>query len=390
MAKTRWLLILAISVMGSLLTIGVANAQSGAPAPFPSAYGGAVTSNGVAVPDGMVITAKIDDWESEPAYIVGGRYESLIIAPDSSALVGKTITFHLQGIETANETDKYVQLYVNFSFDLTFSNVPVPTPTPTNTPGPPTPTPVTAYPSIYSGTVVIPGYNVLDGNKIVARLGTFESFAVGTIDGQFTNLVVDPGDISFVGQTVEFFLNGVKSDTTLVYESGKVRRDIILIFSAFPTPVAPIPTETPVEPTPTLTPTAVPPVNTPTVQIQQTIVPTVIPTPVVIVVTATSVSIPVLGVPTATPTAIPTVTPEPTATVVPSNTPEPTATVTPLKVEPTEIAEATPVPENNGDCNLPFGPTSTEHKAVNLMLLFAPLVLLVGYRYKRKRNGGSS
>ena len=387
MAKGKWLLVLAISVMGSLLTVGVANAQSGAPAPFPSAYGGAVTVNGAAVPDGMVITAKIDTWESEPVYIVEGRYESLIIAPESSALVGKNITFHLQGIETANETDKYVQLHVDFSFDLTFSNVPVPTPTPTNTPGPPTPTPVTAYPSIYSGTVVIPGYNVLDGNKVVARLGSFESFAVGTADGQFTNLVVDPGDISFVGQTVEFFLNGVKSDTTLVYESGKVRRDVILIFSAFPTPAAPIPTETPVEPTPTLTPTAVPAVNTPTVQVKQTIVPTVIPTPVVVVVTATSVSIPVLGVPTATPTSTPTATPEATATVVPSPISVPTSTVTAVKVEPTPTIEPTPLPENNGDCNLPFGPTNTEHNAVNLMLLFAPLVLLVGYRYRRKRNG---
>ncbi|MCH8247894.1 MAG: hypothetical protein IH951_16030, partial [Bacteroidetes bacterium] len=140
------------------------------------------------------------------------------------------------------------------NFALSFPAPPTPTPTATPVPPTATPTPLAALPALYSGFVIVAGGTVPDRPELVARIGDYQSLPA-SIDGeQYRNLVVDPDDIGLVGQTVEFFLNGVKARNTDAYESGKVDRDFDLVFIGLPTPTA----------TPTVTPTStpVPPVAT--------------------------------------------------------------------------------------------------------------------------------
>ena len=137
---------------------------------------------------------------------------------------------------------------------------PTPTPTTTNTPVP-TATPVVARPSVYSGTIIVSGGSVWSGARLEARMGDLRFPAL--VEGQqYSNLVVAPGDLALVGQVIEFYLDGVKAETTDVYDNGVRKRefDIIFLGSQTPTPTrtprptataTPIPTNTPV---PTATP----------------------------------------------------------------------------------------------------------------------------------------
>jgi len=100
------------------------------------------------------------------------------------------------------------------------------------------------------------------------------------------NLLVQ-GDHISSGDTIEFYINGVKADKTWLFESGAGPTRLDLTVADAP-PITPTPSPTPTA-TPTVTPTATPTVT-----------------------------------PTATPTATPTVTPTATPTVTPTPTPTPT------------------------------------------------------------------
>ena len=157
--------------------------------------------------------------------------------------------------------------------------------------------------------------------------------------------------------------------------------------TATPTPIA---TDTPT-PTATATPSSTPTITpTPT----QTAIPTETSTP-----TATATH-----TPTATPTETPTMTPTPTAThtpmptdtPAPTSTPEPTATPAPPTQTPqvvVVVVTATPGPDadarqddapTGGGCNL-VGAVPAGAGAANLMLLLAPLGVIGGVRWRRRR-----
>ena len=161
-----------------------------------------------------------------------------------------------------------------------------------------------------------------------------------------------------------------------------------------PTPTAtstPTPTNTPtVTPTPTNTATPKPthtPTHTSTSTPTRT--PTITPTP-----TATATPTPTAtftSTPTETPipTPTPTHTPVPTGTPTPTLTPEPTATPLPPTQTPVIIVvTATPSPDAalNGGCNAATR-MSLETAAANLALLVAPLGVVAGGRYMRRRKG---
>ncbi len=299
--------------------------------PLPVIYEGSATAAGAPVPDGLLIRARVEDCESEPVVVEDGRYRNLVLGPPSTTYGGKTITFHLDGVQ-ADQTDTYlVKSFPTLkeSFNLIFPMVPEPTPTPTPTPTEtpvPTPIPEVAQPAVYSGSVIIAGGTVPVGAVLVARVGSYTSFPAFIAGDAYRNLVVDPLDISLVGGTVEFLLNGVVSGTTDTYESGAREGEFDLFFVGLVTP----------------TPTPAPPTVTPT------------PTP------------------TPTPTATPTSTPTPTATSVPP---------TPMVVLPTSI----PVAEEGGGGCLPFGDTPLATGTGNLLLLVAPLLLIASYRRWRPR-----
>ena len=350
-------------------------AQGGPPGVMT--YFGTATVNGVPVPDGYTITAKVGDYESNPVTLANGYYQSLSVSPSDESLGGETITFLLEGVP-ANETDIYQPgvVIVKPNFNLTFSELPEPTPVPTtvsaDTPTPvptqppapvqvPDPTPASAEPMVFvSGLVFIHGVPQVPADSIlVARIGDIyqsEPAAAIATDGTYGGLVVDPGDTSVEGSEIRFFLNGIPARTTAIYQGGKLERTFDILFTEYPTPLpthTPVPTNTPI-PTPTNTP---------------------VPTP-------THTPVPPTSTPAPTQTPIPT--PVPTNTPIPpTSTPVPTPVPTPAQSEPTPTA--TPPAEEAGGC---FSVTEVSPLtgAANALLLIAPLGLIFGLRSARRRE----
>ena len=362
--------------------------------PTPVIYKGAVTVAGQPAPDGLNIYAQIDDYRSKSVQTDGGRYTFLTVSPPAPAgfgarskYHGQTITFYLGGVQAA-ETATYnarAEHTPSQPLDLTFPNLPVPTPTPvpTSTPGP-TPTPVPPAPTVANqmtfstGLIVAISGSIPENAQLTAQIGDYTSEpATIAPDGNYYGLIVNPGDVSLIGQEIKFFLNGIESRTTRTFESGAVVSQFDLLFQLpeIPTPEPtatpiPEPTATP-EPPPTATPepTAPPPTNTPVPE------PTAAPA-----MPPPAVDTP-MPEPTNTPVPPPTNTPEmPTATPVPPATstpvPEPTATPEPPPTNTPIVRDAPPppaAPEQSGGCSsatdrLPFGTA-----AANLALLLAPL-----------------
>ena len=385
MLRWAWVvLVLAAVVTGSgvahLFPNNVAQAQGGPP-PIPATYSGGATSAGVPVPDGLIITARIEDYTSVPVVVEAGRYDFLQVGPPDATYSGKTITFHLDGVQ-ADQTDSFRAGSAKLSFNLTFPRIPEPTPTPSPIPTAtpiPTPTPMVALPAVYSGLIIIAGGTVPEGAVLVAQVGPYQSLPA-VIEGEgYRNLVVDPDDLSLVGQPVEFFLNGGKSRTSDLYRSGSFNRDFDLVFVEVPTPTATPtpPTATRAPPTATLaplmaTPTAVPPTATSS------------PTPVPPTATPSPTPVPLEPEPTATPTPV-----APTPTQPPVS---PTATPTEESTTPTsatasatlEAATPSPEPSGGGGCGSTYGQASPMAGAGNLMFLLAPLALIVGWRSRRQ------
>ena len=357
MTRFRWLLGLTVGIVAVASTQGLSMREAGAQPLLPSLYSGKVGIVGSSpILEGLLITARIEDYVSNPVVVQGGTYELLQVSPPDSGYSGRTVTFHLDGVQ-ANETDTFRAAKITQNFDLTFPRVPVPTPTPTTEPTRTpivTATPETAQPSVYSGPIVIAGDSVPVDAELVARVGSYESLPALIQDQEYRNLVVDPKDITLVGQTVEFFLNGVKSGTTSEYRSGKFNRDFGLVFvgvpmpTTTPTPLRLIPTATFARPSPTpILQHPAPLLPTPT----QTAVPTT-PTPT-----------PQPATPTSTPASIPIVSPTPDPALAPPD------------AEPT----STPVP-SAGFCGSTFGRTPTSSGVSSLLALIAPLGMIVGYR----------
>ena len=377
--RSRWMMAVAGIVVVSALVAAASAVRAQEQPVRPTIYNGSLTFNGQPLLDGLRVIGRIEDYETTSVISKGGRYQGLTVQPPKQRYVGKMVTFHVEGTQ-AYETDTFVPgksgpNFGRYIFDLTFPALPMrpptPTPTATNTPVP-TATPVVARPSVYSGTIIVSGGSVWPGARLEARLGDLRFPAL--VEGQqYSNLVVAPGDLALVGQVIEFYLDGVKAETTDVYENGARKREFDIIFVGAQTPT---PTRTP-RPTATRTPT---PTNTPVPTATPTRVPTNTPVP-----TATPTP-----EPTATPTPVPTATPtpEPTATAVPTATPEPTATPRPRATTVPVVARADDTPEaagpaDRGSCvAIDGGPPLTG--AANVLLMVAPIGLIVGFRRTRK------
>jgi hypothetical protein len=269
------LAVLALAVAAGVFSSGSLSAQ-GLPS-GPYIYFGTATVNALPVPDGFSIYAEMGTYRSEPVEVSDGEYFSLTVAPVEGTFNNQTIRFFLDG-EPAIETDTYRPSgvpIIKSGFSLNFAKLPDPTPTPspipTDTPTPApilptpisTPTPTVAEPMTFAAGLVIVTGGILPPDAVLtARIGdTYESApsAILTSDGQYGGLIVDPKDNSFIGQDVGFYINGEAARTTIPFESGGLRRQFDIIFTAaFPTPTPtpePSPTPKPI-PTPTETPTS--------------------------------------------------------------------------------------------------------------------------------------
>lgn len=252
--------------------------------------------------DGYKLTAKIGDYETQPV-IVGGdgpsdRYYGLLVNPPQGTHVGDTIEFWLEGQIVADETEVFLYLNPDGSydtawslpqqreFDLSFSSKPVATATPTSTPTvtpTPTPTPVILKPSFYEGRAIAQSQPVNDGIEIYAKVGDYVSDPAIVLDGNYF-LTVDPADEKYFNLNVEFYIANIKAIQSEPFASDIYKSDFLLVFPTVPEST-PVPTSTPipspiptVAPTATLVPTEVPPTPTPTPEPDRTATPTVIPT----------------------------------------------------------------------------------------------------------------
>ena len=377
---------------------------------FPMSFSGTASVAGNPIPDCTYLFAMVGESMSGFRPIVDGKYNNLTIGAKDRSANGQPITFHLSEDVVAAETYTYIYFpgppdppsqAFKTGIVLTFPHLvtPSPTPLPEDTPTPlapvvatmppvvveptNTPTPLTAQPAIYSGSLTIAGLAVIPpGSVLTARIGAaYESLPAAIVGQGYQNLVIAPGSSSFIGQPIEFFLNGFKSVSLDTFESGVRKADFEIIFIGYPTPTAePTPTVEPTStPTPIPEPTADPATNTPT--------PTPTPRPT--------------DTPTPTPTATATPPPTPTATATlrPTRTPPPTlpptrgpderaAPSSPTIIEvvvtatpgPTEIP--TPEPEG-GFCSF-AGPVPLSSGIGSLLMLFAPAGLLYGVRRVRK------
>jgi hypothetical protein len=356
-----------------------ANAQADIPSISAITLHGSVMISGGADANGMIVTAKIDDWISNPV-VVGEQVENQFVglfihAPDN--LIGKDVTFWLDGQVQADEKTPYMFLdqYGNeireWSLpqlreqNLRFPFTPIATPTATLVPPTPTPTPVILAPTFYEGSVRAGSVPPPDGTLIHAVIDDFITPFASVFNGKYF-LTVDPYFEIYDGRPVEFYIGEAKAMQADVFEDGIRKEDFLLVFPPLPTPT-PVPTNTP---TPTVPPTIAP---TPTVP------PTIAPTP----------------------TLTPTPTPTPTPTLTPTPTPEPTRTPTPTPI-PTVALTSTPTPtpiadisatvaaqalaiavaeeDAGGSCSArEGGPAGLG----NIALLLAPLALLAWRRIER-------
>jgi hypothetical protein len=138
-----------------------ASSTVGLPPPAPVSYGGPVLTGGVPAPDGLVIVARIGDYESRPRRTLNGRYDLLAVGPPSTDYLYRTITFHMPDLEyQAAETDMFPGGPSERELTLTFPAVPTvnPTGTPTRTATPtvtPSATP-TAAPTLAPSPTALP------------------------------------------------------------------------------------------------------------------------------------------------------------------------------------------------------------------------------------------
>ena len=388
------------------------NAQAGLPQSRVITYVGIVTIGGQPAQDGLLITARVGNYESEPVKVGGEPGQgvssgvfSIHVGPAPN-FEGLEIEFWVEGQVKADQTGELFgpiepgkdtvclgcpwSLPILRRLDLTFSTGPVATPTQTFTP---TATAVILEPAFLSGTAFSGSSTPPDGTLIYAKIEEYQSEVVPILNGRFT-LVLNPVAEEFGGKPVNFFLSSFQSLQPYRFTAGESRTDLIILFPPLPTPTPTLtPTLTPTD-TPTVTPTAT---ATPTVEPTRTPTPTPTPTPTA---TLTPTPTPVIDVAatviaglklTPSPTSIPTATPTSTPTATPTSTPLPTATATATATATstptatptaTPVPTATPMPESRGFCNSTGGGQAN----LGLLALLALPTLLVARRATRRRN----
>ena len=269
--------------------IPVDTTNTDVPPPLPRVlvFEGSVNVGDQPAPDGTKIYAVISlecvAGETEAGRIgsdaTPGLFNVSLDAPQLQGYEGEAVTFHLEDGTLAAEDEVFV-FYNNYSYDtgersspsvnwsFQVRRVDLNFPEP-----PPPPPPPPAGVDFIEGRARSPVNPMgLVGWEIFARVGDYDSDPVSIQpDGSFL-LVVNPGDESYIGQTIRFLLRGTDiqafQTSTFVGNTNAAPRSIPLIF---PDPAPPEP-EPPVVTPPTTTP-LVPVVPDPPVEPTMTVDP---------------------------------------------------------------------------------------------------------------------
>jgi len=336
------------------------------------------------------VVGKVGKYVTDGGIIKNGNYV-VTVGPPDAGYAGMPVSFHFNDSVVAELSEVLVfniqsSMTVKKGYQLTFPTLPTPTPTPTNTP---TPTPVIPKFAVYSGLIFSAGGNIPEGASLQAKIGSYESQAIGLKGTSYTNLIVDPKDPSAVGKEVQFYLNGILSRTQQEFVSGDVVNDLDLVFVGLPEANVPAAaaTNTPIPPTNTpVPPTAVPPTAVPPTAVPPTAVPpTAVPPTAVPPTAVPPTAVPPTAVP---PTAVPPPAVPPTAVPAPKNLETPTPTPRVVHYEETRHereAEKEAEKEASGGCNM-VGSVSALNGTANALMMIAPLLMVAGYRGWRRRR----
>ena len=96
------------------------------------------------------------------------------------------------------------------------------------------PEPQTAYPSVYSGSVVVAGTEIPDNAVLNAKIDDYTSPPAIITGNSFQNLVISPGNSTYIDKPIIFMLNNVESEPIVeLYKPGLIK-DLKLIFVGLP------------------------------------------------------------------------------------------------------------------------------------------------------------
>ena len=254
------------------IPIDTTNTDLPPPLPRVLVFEGNVNVGDDPAPDGTKIYAVINlqcvAGETEAGRIgadaTPGLFNISVDAPERQGYEGQPITFHLEDGTTAAEDELFLA-YDSYSYDTGIRSLPnrswsfqvrradlsFPEPPP---PPPPAPTGI----DFIEGRARSPfNFAGLIGWEIFARVGDYDSDPVAIQpDGSFL-LIIDPGNESYIGQTIRFLLRGTEIEAfqtdTFAGNTNAPPRTLDLIF---PDPAPPEPEPDP-EP-PVVTPPIVP------------------------------------------------------------------------------------------------------------------------------------
>jgi len=96
------------------------------------------------------------------------------------------------------------------------------------------PEPQTAYPSVYSGSVVVAGIEIPDNAVLNAKIDDYTSPPAIITGNSFQNLVISPGNSTYIDKPIIFMLNNVESEPIVELYKPGLTKDLKLIFVGLP------------------------------------------------------------------------------------------------------------------------------------------------------------
>ena len=96
------------------------------------------------------------------------------------------------------------------------------------------PEPQTAYPSVYSGSIILAGIEIPDNAVLTAKIGDYISPPAIISGNSFQNLVISPGNSTYIDKPIIFMLNNVESEPILELYKPGLTKDLKLIFVGLP------------------------------------------------------------------------------------------------------------------------------------------------------------
>ena len=252
-------------------------------------FSGTINVNSGESPDGRLLVGRIFDsndkilYTSNSVEVSGNKYIALTLGPMEPVAVGKLIKFYflcgeIPCTDAAAETISFTSAKVKFRYSLTFTKVPptqseldaaakakadakaaaiakadaeaaakiktdeVAAKTQSKTDAAVAtkaaakidPEPQTAYPSVYSGSVVVAGTEIPDNAVLNAKIDDYTSPPAIITGNSFQNLVISPGNSTYIDKPIIFMLNNVESEPIVELYKPGLTKDLKLIFVGLP------------------------------------------------------------------------------------------------------------------------------------------------------------